>query len=65
MDDLDKLTQTPPEDEQRAVAKRADNLSKTQHMLELRTLAWRTQEDVAAEPVSNRPSFQDRGSVTK
>jgi hypothetical protein len=65
MDDLDKLAQTPPEDEQRVVAERADNLSKKHHLLELWTLAWRTQENVSTEPASGRPSFQDRGSATK
>lgn len=48
MDDLDKLIQTLPEDEQRAVAKRADELVTAQNLRELRALAGRTQEDVSA-----------------
>lgn len=48
MDDLDKLIQTLPEDEQRAVAKRADELVTAHNLRELRALAGRTQEDVSA-----------------
>ncbi|WP_244491050.1 hypothetical protein [Paramesorhizobium deserti] len=38
MDDLDKLIQTLPEDEQRAVAKRADDLVTAHNLRELRAL---------------------------
>src|SRR5690606_20516988 len=48
MDDLDKLMQTLPEDERRAVAKRADELVAAHNLRELRALAGRTQEDVSA-----------------
>ncbi len=48
MDDLDKLIQTLPEDEQRAVAKRAGELVTAHNLRELRALAGRTQEDVSA-----------------
>ncbi|MDH6268220.1 putative transcriptional regulator [Rhizobium sp. SG_E_25_P2] len=47
MDDLDKLIQTLPQDEQRAVAKRADELVTAHNLRELRALAGRTQEDVS------------------
>ncbi len=48
MDDLDKLIQTLPENEQRTVAKRADELVTAHNLRELRTLAQRTQEEVSA-----------------
>tara|TARA_R110002124_G_scaffold54127_4_gene154424 strand:+ start:1146 stop:1472 length:327 start_codon:yes stop_codon:yes gene_type:complete len=48
MDDLDKLMQALPEDERRAVAKRADELVVAHNLRELRSLAGRTQEDVSA-----------------
>jgi predicted transcriptional regulator len=48
MDDLDKLIQALPEDEQRAVAKRAGELVTAQNLRELRALVGRTQEDVSA-----------------
>jgi hypothetical protein len=48
MDDLDKLIQTLPEDEQRAAAKRAEKLLTAHNLLELRALAGRTQGDVYA-----------------
>ncbi|WP_440412882.1 helix-turn-helix domain-containing protein [Neorhizobium petrolearium] len=40
--------QTLPEDERRAVARRADELVTAQNLRELRALAGRTQEDVSA-----------------
>ncbi len=48
MDDLDKLIQTLPGDERRAIAKRADELVTAHNLRELRALAGRTQEDVSA-----------------
>ncbi len=48
MDDLDKLTQTLPEDEQRAVARRTEELVTAHNLRELRAFAGRTQEDVSA-----------------
>jgi hypothetical protein len=48
MDDLDKLIQTLPEDEQRAIGKRAEEIVTAHNLRELRTLAGRTQEDVSA-----------------
>jgi hypothetical protein len=48
MDDLERLIQTLPGDEQRAVAKRAEELVTAHNLRELRALAGRTQEDVSA-----------------
>ena len=48
MDDLDRLMQTLPEDERRAVAKRTDELVTAHNLRELRALAGRTQGDVSA-----------------
>jgi hypothetical protein len=48
MDDLDKLIQTLPEDKQRAVAQRADDLVTAHNLRELRELAGRTQEHISA-----------------
>ncbi len=48
MDDLDKLIQTLPEDEQRAAAKRTDQRVTAHNLRELRALAGRAQEDVSA-----------------
>lgn len=48
MDDLDKLIQTLPEGEQRAVAKRAEELVTAHNLRELRALAGLTQQDVSA-----------------
>jgi hypothetical protein len=46
MDDLDKLIQALPEDEQRAVVKRTDELVTAHNLRELRALAGWTQEGV-------------------
>jgi predicted transcriptional regulator len=48
MDDLDKLIQSLPDEEQRAVVKRTEELVIAHNLRELRTLAGRTQEDVSA-----------------
>ncbi|WP_245419861.1 hypothetical protein [Phyllobacterium salinisoli] len=48
MDDLDKLIKTLPEDEQRAIAARTEELVTAHNLRELRALAGRTQEDVSA-----------------
>ncbi len=48
MDDLDKLIKTLPEEEQRAIAARTDELVTAHNLRELRALAGRTQEDVSA-----------------
>lgn len=48
MDDLDKLIKTLPEDEQRAIAARTEELVTAHNLRELRALAGRTQGDVSA-----------------
>ncbi|OHV78177.1 helix-turn-helix domain-containing protein [Rhizobium sp. LCM 4573] len=48
MDDLDRLMKALPEDEQRAVAKRSEELVTAHNLRELRALVGRTQEDVSA-----------------
>ncbi len=48
MDDLDRLITELPADQQRAIAKRADELITARNLRELRALAGRTQEDVSA-----------------
>ena len=48
MDDLDRLITELPADQQRAIAKRADELITAHNLRELRALAGRTQEDVSA-----------------
>jgi len=48
MDDLDKLIKTLPEDEQRVITARTEELVTAYNLRELRALAGRTQEDVSA-----------------
>lgn len=48
MDDLDRLIQSLPADEQQAIAKRTEELITAHNLRELRALAGRTQEDVSA-----------------
>jgi hypothetical protein len=59
MDDLDKLIQTLPEDEQRAVAKRAGKLLTAHNLRELRILAGRTQGEVYARTGFKQTKSQD------
>ncbi|WP_353646270.1 helix-turn-helix transcriptional regulator [Mesorhizobium sp. WSM2239] len=47
MDDLDKLIKDLPADEQRAIAKRAEELITAHNLRELRALAGRTQAEVS------------------
>ncbi|MBC7285732.1 helix-turn-helix transcriptional regulator [Hoeflea sp.] len=47
MDDLDKLIKTLPEDEQRGIAARTEELVTAHNLRELRALAGRTQVDVS------------------
>jgi len=57
MDDLDKLMQSLSGDEQRAVAKRSEELVTAHNLRELRALAGLTREDVSARTGFKQPSI--------
>lgn len=65
MDDLDMLIKTLPEDEQRTITKRANELVTAHNLRELRTLAGRTHKDVSAQAGFKQTNVLEIGEVRR